>query len=122
MSDKKNIDIINRYYSLKPSQYGYLQSFKLGRKIYREGCSDYFLELQMRSISDFSEKNRLYLSFSGVKELKIGNLEGLLCLLIDIRSIKENQFEDVKYKVIDSEYEAFSFLCVDFEATIKVSV
>lgn len=112
-------DAINSYYSLKPSQYGYLETFKLNRKITKEGCSDYFLELQMRSTSDFRENNRLHLSFSGVKDLKIGNLEGLLSLLIDIRPIQEYQFENVKYKVVESEYEAFSFLCLDIGAIVK---
>jgi hypothetical protein len=112
-------DIINSYYSLKPSQYGYLETFKLYREISKEGCSDYFLELQMRSTSDFRDPRRLFLSFSGIKELKIGNLEGLLSLLIDIRSIQEYQFENVKYKVVESEYEAFSFLCLDIEAMVK---
>ena len=112
-------DTINSYYSLNPSQYGYLEAFKLYRDIFKEGCSDYFLELQMRSISDFSDQKRLHLFFSGIKELKIGNLEGLLGLLIDIRSVQEYQLENVKYKVVESEYEAFSFLCLDIDASIK---
>lgn len=112
-------DIIKSYYSLKPSQYGYLETFKLYRDIHKEGCSDYSLELQMRSTSGICGDKRLYLSFFGIKELKIGDLEGLLSLLIDIRPIQEYQLEDINYKVVESEYEAFSFLCLDIEAIVK---
>lgn len=110
---------IKRYYSFKPSQYGYLETFKLHRDIHKDGCSDYSIELQMRSTMDISDDKRLYLSFSGIKELKIGDLEGLLSLLIDIRPMQEYQLEGVNYKVVESEYEAFSFLCLDIEATVK---
>lgn len=112
-------DKIKHYYSLKPSQYGYLETFKLHRDIHEDGCSDYSLELQMRSTSDICDDKRLYLSFSGIKELKIGDLEGLLSLLIDIRPVREYQLENINYKVVESEYEAFSFLCLNVEATIK---
>ena len=107
-------DIITSYYSLKPSQYGYLETFKLYRVISKEGCSDFHLELKMSSTSNFDDKKRLHLSFSGIKELKLGNLEGLLSLLIDIMNIQEYQLEGAKYKVIEREYEAFSFFMLRY--------
>ncbi len=112
-------DLIKKYYSLKPYQYGFLEAFKLHRNISANGCSDYSLELLMCSTSPHHLNSRLHLTFSGVKDLKIGDLGGFLSFLIEIRPIQKYQLEGVKYKVVESEYNSFSFLCSDIEAIVK---
>lgn len=109
---------IQHYYSLNPIQFGFLESLNLCREILSEGCSDYLLKIKMRTFPGKSDTHKLSLSFLGVRNLQLGNLEGLTNLFIEIRSIHEHQLEDLEYKVIESENEAFSFYCKDFEATI----
>jgi hypothetical protein len=50
--------------------------------------------------------------------LRVGNLRGLLRYLIEICSIAESQVEGEKYSVSESEYDAFSFVCESFTASI----
>ena len=109
---------IQHYYSLNPIQFGFLESLNLSREILSEGCSDYLLDIKMRTFPRKSDTHKLSLSFWGVRNLRLGNLEGLTNWFIEIRSIHEHQLEDLEYRVIESENEAFSFYCKDFKATI----
>lgn len=110
---------IQHYYSLNPIQFGFLESLNLYREIVSEGCSDYLLEIKMRTFPENPDTHKLHLSFLGVRNLRLGNLEGLTNLFIEIRSIHEHQLEDLEYKVVESENEAFSFYCKDFKAIVQ---
>ncbi len=113
-------DAIRQYYSLNPGQFGFLESLKLYREFCDSGCSDYILELKLRNYPGKKKEERLLnLTFTGVRNLKIGVLEGILNLLIDIRSVHEYQLEDLCYKIVENENEAFSFFCKDFKAVIS---
>ncbi|MCP4344038.1 MAG: hypothetical protein GY795_00750 [Desulfobacterales bacterium] len=110
-------EAIKNYYTLKPAQFGYLESFSLFRKVEHDRCSPYYMELVLLSFRFNVEQ--LCLSFSGVQDIKIGDIGGLMSLQIDIRSVSEQQMENLNFKVVESEYETFSFLCTDFKAEIK---
>lgn len=110
--------LIEKYYSLKPSKYGFLERFCLTRKIDFDNFSSFCLELQLCSPLDHQCNERLQLSFSGIKELSIGNLEGLFSLLIDLKNIQDSQLENIKYQVVESEYNSFSFLCSNIKVTL----
>jgi hypothetical protein len=113
------VNKLKSYYSLRPSQYGYLEAFKLEREIHDGSCSDYSLKLKLCPSTGQHKNKRLTISFSEVKELKVGDLKGLVSLLIDIRDVQEFQLEDTKYKVVENEYEAFSFYCNDFQFDVN---
>jgi len=110
---------VEQYYSLNPAQFGFLESLKLDRGFNDEEHSDYTLELKLRSHPDRKDRRMLDLSFTGVKDLKIGDLDGLMNLFIDIRSVYEHQLENLRYKIAENENDAFSFFCKDFKAVIK---
>lgn len=113
-------DAVRRYYSLKPAQFGFLESFELRREIQKGKCSDYALKLEMRSLQEDKDQYYLTLSFTGVRDLRIGDLEGLTSLLIDIRSLQGYQLEDLCYRIAENENDAFSFCCKDFKAVVRL--
>ena len=112
-------DPVTSFYALGPSKYGYLEELRLYREISEDGCSDYTVNLALRSFPKDQTSLKLFLAFTGAKEVRIGHLEGLLNLVIDIRDVKEQQMEGVNYKVVESEYNAFSFWCREFQAEVR---
>jgi hypothetical protein len=108
---------IDKFRSLKPLQYGFLEALELSRSVGPEGCSDFHCRLVLTGGLD-SGASRLVLTFVGVRDIKIGRLEGLFKFALDILSIRDHQLEDLNYRIIEREYDALFFSCRDFDANI----
>ena len=114
---KKSNDLIFEFYQ-KQKEFGYLQSINLSRNIIEDGCSEYALNIILCDYPFYEGNQKLLLTFLGVRDFKIGNLEGLLKLLISITNMSENQMEGINYRVKEDENELFSFYCKTFEFEI----
>jgi hypothetical protein len=95
------------------ASFPFLERFELSREIEDGSCSAYTLILLLRKSGS---PERLRLRFSGVQDLRVGNLEGLFRLRFEIRPVRERQLEGLAFQVVEEEYEALSFFCSSFEA------
>ena len=105
--------IIERYYALRKAEFGFLERFELRQPVDPREWNGFRLEVDLRSSAQ-AESDRLRLVFAGVRDLRIGELEGLLRYMIDIRSITAAQVEGRNYRLVEGEYDAFSFVCESF--------
>lgn len=105
-------------FNQKQSEFGYIESFNLNRSLSEEVCSEYVLKVTLIDYPFCEGDHKFLISFSGVRGLKIGNLEGLFKLDISISDITEDQMEGINYKVKEEENELFSFYCEKFEFEI----
>jgi hypothetical protein len=110
--------LVQHYYSLNPSEFGFLGLLELRQSVQPEEWLGFTLVLRLRSPTT-SERKYLRLEFSRVQDLRIGPLEGLLRYFFEIRPIRDRQLEDINYQVVESEYNAFSFVCSSFIATLE---
>lgn len=111
--------LVDRYYALKPAEFGFLECLELRQSVQPEEWAGSTLKLRLRPSTKHEAHQYLNLVFCGVHDLRIGSLEGLLRFFLEIRSIQEEQREGVNYRVVESEYSAFAFVCGSFVATLE---
>jgi hypothetical protein len=114
---KKSTVLMSDYYQ-KQKEFGYLQSFNLYRNLNEVGCSEYDLNITLSDYPFYEGDHKLLITFSGVRNLRIGDFEGLFKLIINISNISKDQMEGINYKVKEEEYELFSFYCDKFNFEI----
>lgn len=105
-------------FNQRQRDFGYLQSLHLSRNIGDDGCSEYSINITLCDYPFYEGDQKLVISFLGVRSLKIGELEGLYKLSININDVSEDQIEGINYKVKEEENEVFSFYCAEFEFQI----
>jgi hypothetical protein len=55
------------------------------------------------------------LVFHDVHELRVKDLDALVGVQLEIRSMRGDGLEGIRYKVLDVEHELLSFVCGDFD-------
>jgi len=80
------------------NEFGYLISVELKREFNEMGCTDYCLNAVLCNYPD-DRNAKLLLRFTGVRNLKFGNLDGLVKNFISIADISTYQIEGVNTKV-----------------------
>lgn len=106
-------------FNQRQREFSYLESLHLSRNIGDEdGCSEYSLNVTLCGYPFHEGDQKLVLSFLGVRNLKIGELDGLYKLSINVNNISEDKMEGINYKVKEDENELFSFYCAEFEFQI----
>ena len=81
----------------------------------REGrarASEYNLRIRLAPLEQGPA--RLEIEFVGVRNLRVGDMHGLLVLQLDVQSIRGDQLEGLAFKVQEQECRTFSFVCSDF--------
>ena len=96
-------------------KFPYLCNVSMERKIEGEECQDYILKLVFCDFPNYSLDERLEITFSGVRNFKLQNLDGLLSSYMVIRDLSDSQMENIKYYVEDGEEEMYSFYCFSIE-------
>lgn len=107
---------LNDFYSLYNPTFKYLQSIKCERTISEKNYhtdGTYEIDLVLSKYDNITPKS-IIMHFRGATNIKIGDLGGLLCMLIDIDDISSNGLENIKFMVCETEYNTFSFMCNDF--------
>ncbi|WP_027159908.1 hypothetical protein [Methylobacter luteus] len=103
---------INEFIALGPRHYKFLKSINLTRNISQESCSKYDVELVLSRLE--INEHELHIKFNSAFDIKLGRLEGLFGLLVDIEDVSNMQLEGARYRVVEQEEQAFSFYCEDF--------
>jgi len=104
------IEIIKTFYE-KNKRFGYLKDIHLLRDITDEGCTDYQINLILTNYPYYEGDEIFNIIFKGVKDIKIGKLDGLLKLVFEIRDLSSDCLENIKFRVYESENEILSFYC-----------
>jgi hypothetical protein len=106
---------IDEYVSVKPSRFGLLTRFEWFLIPLVEGYSQHLAINLSRGGSGTDE---LILNFKEVRGLQF-SCHGLATVLLEVRDISDQQWEQAAFEVKDIENAAISFLCSDF--SFKVS-
>lgn len=106
-------DLIERFYTVRKGAFGFLERIELYQNVDPARWNGFQLTIILRSEAE-SASSVLRLSFAGVQDLRIGELRGLLRYMVEIRCIRESQNEGRQFKITESEYDAFSFVCETF--------
>lgn len=101
---------INSFYQ-KQREYGYIKAINVSRDIRGDECSRFDLRLSLTKFPCWDVEDSLEILFEGVSNLKIGDIDNLLQISLQISSISDYQREDEKYIVNELENELFSFAC-----------
>lgn len=109
MSDAK----IEQYVAVAPASYRFLKALSLERPLDSGTAGEYSLEIDLAK-EPATESDCLLLRFEAVRNLRLGELEGLPGLLVEIRDASQDGLEGVRYRVAESEEETFAFDCRDF--------
>lgn len=118
-----NDKLIEQYNALKPYLFPMLDKLEVygvyPATPYTEGLG---LELFLRS-EDVDESRRLHLSFTSVADLHLlvpGGVSGQVYLTsVEIVSMRDQGWQDIKYRVRNSEDEVFSFYCKSFQFALE---
>ena len=105
--------LIDSYYAVRKGTFGFLERIELTQIIDPAKWNGFQMKVILRSEADVSS-SALRLTFTGVQDIRIGELCGLLRYMLEIRCIEESQLECSRFKVTESEYDAFSFVCEAF--------
>ena len=104
---------IEEYIELKPRYYKFLKSINFSRQFSQSKSCGYNVELIL-SKSSYDNNNYLKIQCVNATNIKLGNIEGMLGLLVNIEDVKGNQLEGCNYLIVEEEEEAFSFYCEEF--------
>jgi hypothetical protein len=104
---------VDDYYARRGSTYGFLERLDVEQSVDPATWHGLSLEIWLRA-APAANAPLLRLSFTGVSNLRIGRLEGLMRYIIEIHLDSNSQVEGGNYHVMESEYDLLSFLCEDF--------
>jgi hypothetical protein len=110
---------IRAYLELNPTQFDVMDKFELHQQYSLDQEHKLFLELWLRMYeNEYDDARRLRLTFEGVRDLKTAFQGFTLLPKIVIRSIRDYQWEQLRYEVKDAEDNCVSFFCRSFQAEI----
>lgn len=105
---------LDDFYSLYDVECKYLQSISCERVIDSIGSDSlYNIRLVLSNYKNERPKN-IVIFFQGAVDIKIGRLDGLLGMLLEIENISSHGLENINFLVHETEYDIFSFMCKDF--------
>jgi hypothetical protein len=59
------------------------------------------------------------IEFLNVKELRLGNLDGMLNIHLEITDVTSWGLEEIRFKIVDTESESVRFSCGDYEVVFS---
>ena len=120
MTDKD--ELVDHYWSLRPTLFNVLDVMRLHqRKLDEDAPVRLELELVLRLFEqENDDRERLHLVFFGVTDLKFSGTGLVVFPLLEIFSIRDFQWERLKYRVKEIENGELSFYCESFTATLEV--
>lgn len=99
----------------KQKEYGYIKSINIFRSINGEECSQYSIKISLVNFPCWDATEHFDIIFEGISNLKIGDIDNLFRVFIQIDSIVEYQHENAKYMVKECENDLFSFNCMEIK-------
>jgi hypothetical protein len=115
----ENDRAIDRYWSFHPKLFSVLDRLELSQKSTGESPAYVLsLEIWFRPSEKDDDPRQLHLSFENVIDLKFNPSDFIEISLLEILSIREYQWEKLRYRVVDTEGNQLSFYCKQFEVEI----
>lgn len=115
-------EVVSRYYSLSSYKYQFLESLSLRRSMEDRSSSEHYLNVQLSLVMATFDQGyvdgKLNVVFDGVRNLQVGDLNGILSFILEVRSLAGHQMEGLRFGVEETEYRALKFECFD----VKVEV
>lgn len=111
---------MSHYWSLKSREFYILDQLTLSQTYPAKQSTEILaLELVLRP-KEPTDRRRLVLSFRGVERIHLIPQSSMVqFLMLEIRSIRDRQWENLKYEVKEKEEETISFYCESYEASIE---
>ena len=97
---------------------GYIQSFTMYRDMDYKSTKETNIILVLSTGPSYDGDMKVKLIFHRVGELKLGDIEGLRKILLDIIDVSDRQLEDIRYYVDEIENNTISCWCSDIEYEI----
>lgn len=94
---------------------GYIQSMSIYREMNYNSTKESDLILVLSTCPFYEGDTILKLTFHRVQELKLGEIDSLYKVFLEILDVSDRQLEDIKYYVNEIEYDIISFACFDIE-------
>ena len=107
-------DLLISKFLTKQKEFCYLQTLSLRRDIYENSCSEYNADVVLCAYPFSQHNKKLEVKFTGIRDLRIGKIDGLFALLITINDVSGDQLENINYSVKEDENGLFSFYCRNF--------
>jgi hypothetical protein len=105
---------IEHYWSLRPTRFPSLERLVVFQDTVEEDPP--FLSLELELVG--TDTQSLHIVFRRVQDLKMHFPGGHRQVFLEITSIRDYQWEGLRYHVVDEEPQ-LSFYCRDFEAKLK---
>lgn len=104
---------IEQYKALGPQRFSFLHRLTISQ----DSLAEDTLSLTVELLSDEDESRELYLLFYGIQQLKVNIERNYIQMNIEITSMRESQWEDLKY-FVKAEDNQLSFYCKRFETKL----
>lgn len=104
---------VEKFIGLRPSTYRFLKSISLSRSVSAEECSRYDVEIVLRKISSAKTEDLVIRCLDAI-DVRIGEIEGMFGMQIEIEDVSHWQNEGVNFKIYERENSAISFGCREF--------
>ncbi len=108
---------VEKFIAIRPVLYRFLKELRLRRKISPLGSSGYDVEIVLSKISD-GEVENMKVRCANASNIKIGDIESMFGMLLEIDDISGHQLEGVSYRISEQENNTFSFDCSDFHVDL----
>jgi hypothetical protein len=105
---------VDEFIALQPRNYYALKNISFTRDLSAEKCSRYDVELILSKL--LKGEDDLRVRFKNAFDIKLGCIEGVPGLFIEIEDVSDRQLEGGTYRVVEQEEKAFSFYCEEFIA------
>lgn len=112
---------IEHFQSLNPHLFDFLDTLEVSVLSGDNALhSPLVLEMWLRPLANaYDDMRRLHLLFQGVVELKLDMGRHAIVSQLEIFSLKNDQWEHVKYRVHETEDDMLSFYCERFTAMLE---
>lgn len=97
---------------------GYIQSININREMGIESTKQYDLTLVISTCPFCEGDKKIELTFYGVHDFKLGNINNFYKVFIEIVDVSDRQLEGIKYYINEIEHNLIHFGCFDFEYAI----
>ncbi len=92
---------------------GYIKELHMFREINGEECERYHFRLILVDYPCWDTDEFFDITFVGVCNLQLGNIDNLSKIMLDIEQIGSYQLEKIRYSIRECENDMFSFQCQD---------
>lgn len=95
-------------------KFGFIESVSVYKNIEDDDMTT-GLTLTLFNYPHVSGDRKMLVTFYDIKELSLGELDGLLKTVFSITNISSYQIENVNYRVVEDENNLVGFNCKDFK-------